>query len=183
MFNRKALENSINKLIRKFSRYPNLFLTEADLRCYLVAELLKSPYFLSRQRTKDNSWSIPVHSEVRWYGESGKLKYRSDVVILDPTDLRVKEKFFKLPSKGYGFNKFWIIIELKLRRVTKNKSDNKFLKEIRGEISRLKNIRRDTRNRRARYYLLCFDKRNNIEDRVRGIENDGVAIGYTFSRE
>lgn len=183
MFDQILLGNSVNKLIKKFSKYPNLFLTEADLRCYLVADLLKNSYFSIPQKTKDSSYSIPLHSEVRWYGESDTLKYRSDVVILDPTDLRVKEKL-RLPSKGYGFNKFWAIIELKLRRITKNRSDNKFLEEIRHELAKLKEIKQETRNfnkHKAYYYLLCFDKRNDIKDRIKDIEDQEITVKYVFS--
>ncbi len=187
MFDRKVVENSINKLIRKFSKYPNLFLTEADVRCHLVADLLKNSYFSTLQKTWDNSYSIPLHSEVRWYGESGKLKYRSDVVILDPTDLKAKEKLklpYRLSSKGYGFNKFWTIIELKLRRIN-GKSDSEFLKGIEEELSKLKKIKQETQNlnkRKVYYYILCFDKRDDIKDSVKEIKDQEIIIKYIFSK-
>ncbi len=184
MFSHKIIENSINELVKVFSKRPDLFLTESDLRCYLAAELLKIPDFSSMQKTIDGFLSIPLHSEVRWYGKSGKLKYRSDVVILSPEDLRVKEKTFKLPSKGYGFNHFWAIIELKLRRIN-GKSDNQFFKDAKYEVDKLRKIERETQYNnkyKALYYVLCFDKRNDITNRIEKIKEKRIIVKYTFSK-
>ena len=88
-------------LLQDFEKYPDKYLTEEDVRGFLVSNLLKHSEFNALQDTSDNSKSISLHSEVRWYGYSGKLKYRSDIVIIDVASLKAKDGMFKLPSKGY----------------------------------------------------------------------------------
>jgi len=171
---RNLIKNSINHLFKIFSEYPNIFLTEEDVRCHLFNILVNNNSELSEPRkTKDGSFSIPVHSEVRWYGLSGKLRYRSDIVLLEPTNLRVKgQAGLRLPSKSYGFNYYYAIIETKLRR-TNGYSDKKFLATIKEDISKLKRIKEETEDynkiKGPIYYLVCLDKKHNLGSDVKGI--------------
>lgn len=62
---RKLIRNSIVKLLKVFSEHPDIFLTESDVRCYLFLILVKnSSRLIKPEKTKDNSFSIPIHSEV-----------------------------------------------------------------------------------------------------------------------
>lgn len=174
---------SLNFLKESFIKYPDVFLTEEDLRCHLFI-LLQQSLNINKLifNTADQSKSIPTHSEIRWYGESGKLKYRSDIVILDPRTLNTTDKSMKLPSKGYGFNSFWAIIELKLRRIN-GKSDNQFLKEIKSEFYKLKKIEEEMRYKnkhQAEYYLLCFDKKKDISQHINNFNEKGINFYYVF---
>jgi len=111
------------------------FLTEDDVRCRLFCWL------------KDkiaHSQPLTIHSEVRWYGVGGRLKYRSDLVIIDYNDLEVRDGTFRLPSKGYGFNRFYAIIEVKLRRINDGNSDSKYETIINKDIEKLRIIRENT---------------------------------------
>ena len=160
---------ALNSLRESFISNPNIFLTEEDLRCHLFM-LLSQTLNINKIifNTADQSKSTPTHTEIRWYGDSGKLKYRSDIVMLDPRTLRTTDKIMKLPSKGYGFNSFWAIVELKLRRIN-GKSDNQFLKEIKNEFNKLRKIGEETKynnKHQAEYYLLCFDKKKDISRRI-----------------
>jgi hypothetical protein len=153
------VEKRINQLIEEFKKYPEKFLTEEDLRSYLYHLLVDD--FNIIQDCEDNSKSIPLHCEVRWYGNSGKLRLRSDIVILDVSTLITKNiASFKLPSKGYGFNKPLVIIEIKLRRKTGD-SDNKFKRKITRDVSKLKKIKKGL-NSDFNSYVLIFDKRKNL---------------------
>jgi hypothetical protein len=91
---------------------------------------------LSRTKDEDGSKSIPLHTEVRWYGNEGKLPYRSDMVIIETADLRTSDEYLNLPSKGFGFNKFNAIIEIKLRRVN-GETDAEFMKKIKRDVKKL----------------------------------------------
>src|SRR5580692_9135573 len=125
-------------LIAQFRQFPHVFLTEEDIRSHLFSELSQHPRLKATVRTSSNSFSSPLHAEVRWYGRSRTLHYRSDIVILDPSDLRTDDEGeLHLPSKGYGFNNFWVIIELKLRR-TNGESDAQYLRKIRTELQRMR---------------------------------------------
>jgi len=174
-------------LKESFIRNPDVFLTEEDLRCYLFM-LLQQTLDVNKLifNTTDQSKSTPTHTEIRWYGEFRKLKYRSDIVILDPRTLRTTDKMMRLPSKGYGFNSFWAVVELKLRRIN-GKSDNQFLKEIKNELYKLGKIKEETKDNnrhQAEYYLLCFDKKQDIDSRINYFsetdENQGINFHYVF---
>lgn len=175
------IENAINNTISEFINFPNCFLTEEDVRCYLFSLLYKINQFSRKYITSDGEGSIPVHCEIRWYGASKTLKYRSDIVVLDPTDLIVNESM-QLPSKGYGFNKFWAIIEIKMRRIN-GESDNQFLKSINDELIKLQKIKREVKNNKAeaQYHVLCFDKKNDISGIINSIEHSNVIVKYVFS--
>lgn len=156
----KNVKFAIKNLIDDFKRYPDKYLTESDVRCVLVNELMKIPEFNEIQNTEDNSKSISVHTEVRWYGQSGKLKWRSDIVIIDVSTLKVKSGLFKLPSKGFSFNQPKAIIEIKLRRIN-GESNNVFMAKIKEDVEKLKKIKSEVD---GDYFccLIVLDKKENI---------------------
>lgn len=178
---------ALNFLKESFIKDPDVFLTEEDLRCHLFM-LLQQTVNINKLifNNANQSKSIPTHTEIRWYGNSGQLKYRSDIVILDPRTLRTTDKTMKLPSKGYRFNNFWAIVELKLRRIN-GKSDNQFLKEIKSEFYKLWKIKEETKDNnkyQAEYYLLCFDKKKDISRHINNFnelnETQGINFHYVF---
>jgi len=152
---KRIAEQRINQLIDEFKKYPEKFLTEEDVRSYLYHLLTHD--FNKLEKCEDGSKSIPLHCEIRWYGGSGKLRLRSDIVILDVSTLRTK---YNLRSKGYGFNKPHIIIETKLRRKGKE-SDNKFKEKIIKDRDRLRKLKKEL-NSTFCSYILIFDKKNKL---------------------
>lgn len=191
---KNLIKDSIKYLLKIFSEHPNIFLTEDDVRCHLFSILVNNNSHLSETRkTKNGSFSIPIHSEVRWYGSSGKLKYRSDIVLLDPTNLRVKDQpGLRLPSKGYTFNGYYAIIETKLRR-TNGYSDKKFLTTIKKDISKLKRIKKETEEynkiKDPIYCLVCLDKKNDLRSDVKNITKirikprENIFLEYAFQNK
>jgi len=180
----QKLAGIIESIIESFRTYPDIFLTEEDVRCHLFSKLLNLNINKILFNTKDGSRSIKVHTEIRWYGSSGKLKYRSDIVILEPTDLITRNGGnLKLPSKGFGFNTFSAIIEIKLRRVN-GKSDNAFIEETTKAIDKLKQIRDETKASNKHdpvLVILVFDKKNDIS-RLFNFDDEEVLIKYIFPR-
>jgi len=155
----RKVEEKINILIEEFRKYPDKFLTEEDVRAYLYHLLLEDLNIV--KSTEDSSQSIPLHCEVRWYGNSGRLKLRSDIVLLDVSTLKTKNtKLFRLPSKGYSFNKPLVIVEIKLRRKN-GSSDNEFKRKIKRDISKLKKIKMEL-NSGFNSYVLIFDKKKKL---------------------
>lgn len=199
---KNLIKYSIKYLFKIFSEYPNIFLTEEDVRCHLFNIMVNNNSELSEPRkTKDGSFSIPIHSEVRWYGSSSKLNYRSDIVLLDPTNLRVKDPTnlrvkgkadLRLPSKGYGFNYYYAIIETKLRRIN-GCSDDILLDLIKRDIIKLKNINKETKNhnmiKNPIYYLVCLDKKHDLGSDVKGMTKlmikprENIFLEYAFQNK
>ena len=154
----------IENIINDFKLYPDKYLTESDVRCFLFNALMKINEFSELRDTSDGSKSTSVHTEVRWYGESGRLKWRSDVVILEVSNLRVKNGLFKLPSKGFAFNQPLAIIEIKLRRENGD-TDNVFIKKIQEDIDKLKEIKGQVTGEYS-CYLIVLDKKRDIQERI-----------------
>lgn len=170
-----------HELKTKFERYPDVFLTEQDVRSNLFADLLRNGFCAIRP-TEDDSRSIELHSEIRWYGrEEPKLTCRSDIVILDPASLiTTASDDLELPLKQFGFNKFSTIIELKLRRSNKE-SDNSFLGRIREDIEKLEKIQTYVQSG-FDGNILIFDKGTDLEQRVRALRNEfNFTIVYSHS--
>lgn len=134
------------------------FLTEDDVRCRL---------FMSLHEALESFPEASVHSEIRWYGRSlndndEELRYRSDIVIIDRNDLEVNSTdTFDLPSKGFGFDKFYAIIEIKLRRPNEQTSLAKFNKKVDEDVEKLRTIRDRTYpiDHRKLFYTIAFDKK------------------------
>lgn len=156
------VKNSVDVLIKRFLRTPNVFLTEDDLRMQLCNLLLR--YYGGIERTKDGDESISLHSEVRWYGEE-KLRLRSDIVIIDVSSLNVLHPN-KLPSKSYKFNNPKVIIELKLRR-SKGISNKAFRIKIKKDFKKLNQLKGIFDNVwgefQTEYWMIAFDKKERLE--------------------
>ena len=169
------IEKSIRKLSDDFVRFPNKYLTEDDVRIHLCKLLLGR--FGKIKPTNDRDKSISLHTEVRWYGK-GKLKYRSDIVLIDVATLDVK-KTFTLPSKGYGFDVPKAIIELKFRRPN-GKSDRAFKKSIKHDYDKLAKIRKELPEALSAFFcwIIAFDKKKKILNINIGGK---VAFIYKFS--
>jgi len=172
-----SIKEKINNLLKDFERYPDKYLTESDVQCDLVSKLKDIDGLNQLYNTKDQSKSAPIHTEIRWYGQSGKLKFRSDIVILDINTLRVKEKFFRLPSKGYIFNEPKAIIEIKFRRIN-GESDNKFIQKINEDIDRIKKIKEEV-NGTYPCFLVILDKKANIRKSIPENDKNSIYICYS----
>lgn len=178
---KKKVEKRIEDLIKEFRKYPKKFLTEEDVRSYLYHLLLKD--FLAIRICKDRTKSIPIHCEVRWYGENKSLRLISDIVILDVPKLRTKEfKGLRLPSKGYGFNKFFSLVEIKLRRIN-GESDNQFIEKINKDRDKISKIREKVGGVDFYSYLIVFDKKRGINFFVSSNEKDKEYYIYPYQTE
>ncbi len=177
----EIIQRAIQNLISEFRVTPNKFLTEEDLRCYLYGLLLGD--YGRLKKTEDDGKSISLHSEVRWYGNTGKLRLRSDLVILDVSSLKTNEKDMKLklPSKGYSFNKFFAIIEIKMRRI-KGYSDNKFMDAVAKDSEKIRTIRKELDSSTNPFwsYIVIFDKKHNMN--LKPSQSDKHKELYVFAR-
>ncbi len=176
------LEASIDELSAEFLANPGVFLTEEDLRAHLVAKLLRHELLSTPQRTqREDVLSIPVHSEVRWYGTLPRQeRFLSDIVILNPRGLETVDP---IRTKGYAFESFYAVVELKLRRLG-NRTDVGYTKLIRADYGRLVNMIDRRVMQTPRYYHLCFDKKANIEDAlVEFTQNPRINFRYCSSFE
>lgn len=182
----QCINNAIDMLIEDFTNYPNKYLTEDDVRIHLCHLLMND--FGKIEPTKDNDCSISLHTEIRWWGER-RLKYRSDIVLIDVVDWNVKpNKVFKLyqqnqiPAKGYAGNKVKGVIEIKFRR-GKGVSDNQFFKNIQKDYNKLKEIKEMLGDSRGVYYLVALDKKQDIKTKLPSLLNNNINVEYKFANK
>lgn len=158
---RGAVERAISRIEGRFRSYPDVFLTEEDLRCNLFSELLKEEVLSGLTRTRDNSSSIPIHSEVRWYGSNRNLRTRSDIVLFNVSQLITSyNNSIKLSSKGYAFGDPWTVIEIKLRRVN-GLSNSKWKESLFKDIGKMRDLQ-SLVDPQALYYFIIFDKKSDL---------------------
>jgi len=167
----RIVQESIDEIKEIFQQFPDIFLTEEDVRSHLFAKLLAKGLSAVKV-TEDNSRSIELHSEVRWYGRRiPRMKSRSDIVVLDASTLvTTVSGSIRLPSKQYGFGGFFATIEIKLRR-SDRESNAAFLEKISEDIAKLEKIRRYVQTD-FDGYILVFDKGPGIEQNVLALTND-----------
>lgn len=161
------IQSKIARVILQFFLHPwtsKDFLTEDDVRCRLFLEL---------KNALDANENISVHSEVRWYGKDPvkKLKYRSDLVVIDNANLTVEGDM--LPSKGYVFDGYHSIIEIKLRRINNKQSDKAYEDVVEEDAEKLREIRANTNRGNygsISYYVLTFDKKSKRKSLIGDVD-------------
>jgi len=175
---KKLIREAVFELRELFHSNPHIFLTEEDVRCVLYQLLIAKIGFV---RSTDGSLISQVHTEVRWYGKQQHLHNRSDIVVLDPIDLRVTAEGFPLPSKGYGFNNFYATIEIKLRRAG-GESNNVWLKKLKKDANTLLSLRREVENAyEPLLILIAFDRKIDIANLIEQTQL-GVDVIYEYGK-
>jgi len=174
----KAIEG-VGKI---FEKNPDIFLTESDIKSHLFAKLLRIKHASKLAKTEDGEHSIPLHSEIRWLGRNGNLRFYSDIVLIDASKLRTKDtEDFPLASKAYGVGRFSFVVEIKLRR-RKGADDNAFLKSIEDDIDKFRVINNEV-SRDFTGYLIVFDKLRNVRDKILQLNRDrNIVIRYYFPK-
>jgi len=179
----EILNKQINELLMMFKSHPGVFLTEDDVRNHLSHLLF--PFFNKVITSKDGKTSMPLHSEVRWYGKEQDRHERSDLVLIDVKDLRVDSYGrFLLPSKGYGFNNFYAAIEIKLRRGKYSPNNNRWLSMLENDVEKLKFLENGVQNKyNPLLYLIALDKKEDISNELKRTTNSGVVkVFYKYGR-
>ena len=139
----KLLKKTITDMEKIYQSSEKNFLSEDDFKCTLF-------YLFEKNIDSMNlSKQLSTHTEVSLYGESGKLEYRPDLVILKNKHLKIKDNNFKweISDKGVA-----LIIEIKF---IKSKISSILKKEIKKDLKKLSILSKDNKN--AKTILFCFD--------------------------
>lgn len=124
------IKSSIQRLHRRYHKYPHIFLTEADIQCNLFSELIKSFNKPRKVDVRDSNWkklndwqfeilTPPIHIELS--SSRRKRTEYVDLCIVEPSEtlFRVKKTKFnkaekRVPLWGYEwYPKKSIGIEIK----------------------------------------------------------------------
>jgi hypothetical protein len=125
----------IRNLSDEYQKNQGLILSEDDLKCHIFRKIYDLIRHYHRMKTHDsNITGSPLHSEIRFYDEEGKLSLVPDITILDPGGMSIKHgmsvrimdkrlAYGKLPTKGFEFKGKAIIIEIKFEKSRKGISE------------------------------------------------------------
>jgi len=111
-----------------------------------------------RCQTQDNGiYAFPIHAEVPWYDENGRLAIRPDITILQPQHLSIIHGLTgpKLPSKQFEFSGQGIILEIKFCRYKAGIS-RKFFDGIQRDFDKIERLFARLRGQGANNSLFCY---------------------------
>lgn len=172
-----SLLNSIMQEIKNiesdFQSNQGLLLTEDDLKSQIYSRV--SGLINMRQKTMDNHiWGSPLHTELPFYDNNGKLTIRPDITIFNPSEMSIlhgvgiyikgdKIAYGKLPSKSCEFGGKTIVIEIKFYR-GKSGISKRSLLSVRKDVSKILRLMR-RHNRPASHndilgIMVVFNKTN-----------------------
>jgi len=144
----------LSELELDYQENKGIILTEYDLQCLLFYKLYD--LFEHNQETFDpHIKGSPLHSEIKFFDENGKLYYQPDITIISPNNYSIihsiaeftiddtKIKYKPTSSKEFEFGGDSIIIELKFCRNRKGiikvdsyKKDLEKIKKIKELVER-----------------------------------------------
>jgi hypothetical protein len=146
-----TLEENIIREIRNISdeyqKNQGLILSEDDLKCHIFRKIYDLIPDHSVRTHNCEITGSPLHSEIRFYDEDGKLSLAPDITILDPADMsiksgmsiRIKDKrlaYGKLPSCGFEFGGKAIVIEIKFEK-SRHGISEATVKKIRDDLEKI----------------------------------------------
>lgn len=146
--------NKLSYLEREYQEAKGIILTESDLHCLLFHKL--HDLFDHYQNTSDNFiQGSPLHSEITFFNEHGKLFYKPDITIIEPNNYSIihsisdviiqDENIYYKPtaSKKFSFGGDAIIIELKfcrdengIRKIGRYQEDLRKIKRIKKLVEK-----------------------------------------------
>lgn len=153
------VERSIHELVTEFKDNPYNFFSESDVKCRLFMILHRDDYIRNLKETMDHKRISPLHSEVSYFNDHGKLLFHVDLSIVEPetTDVYSTTKSNGMRfSKGYRAGECYIAVEIKLNKML---DKNKMLASWEKDMRKLESIR--TRNPYLTCFSLLLDKKSH----------------------
>lgn len=183
---REVFDNVLIKLRElesEFQENKGIILTEYDLQCLLFRKLYD--LFSHNEATFDPQIKgSPLHTEIKFYDENGKLMYRPDITIIRTENYSIihsvadtisfkdgTRRYKDVPSKGFEFYGDTIIIELKLRRAKNGINDVESIKNDWGKIKKIKELV-ERGGSKAYGIVAIFNKTDKISDNCLEIINE-----------
>lgn len=112
-------------------------------------------------------FGTPVHAEVSWFDEEGKLTIKPDIIVLDPHWLSILHgnNGERLPEKQFSFGGEAIIFELTFIRDRTGADKGKKLK-VKRDFNKVQKLHTRLVNRSMGGSMFCFfvifNKTNNM---------------------
>lgn len=176
----------LHLLENEFQNNQGIILTESDLHCLLFHKLYN--LFNHKEKTFDcEIFGSPLHSEITFFNETGKLFYKPDITIIEPkkysiihsiSDVIIKndELFYKpTASKKFSFGGNSIIIELKFCRDGNGISKIRPYQEDLRKIKKIKKLVEKNNRNKVYGIIIIFNKTDKKSEKFENFikKNDG----------
>ena len=186
----RDIDKAARLLACDYRRTSGHILSEDDLKCALYNKL---SYFYSYPcPTLDNGISATaLHTEIPWYDEKDKLRWRPDLSIVDPRNLSILHgigahrhrngvSYNRLPSKGFEFSGRAVAVELKFVRTLKGIS-RRNISSFQKDIDKLDSLcsrynNRDPEDPYIKGILIVFSKTGKGTEQMRGFIDKNSAL-------
>ncbi|GAP70553.1 hypothetical protein BA6E_124368 [Bacteroidales bacterium 6E] len=164
----ETIHQEVRILEREFQQNKGQILTEDDLKCHLFMKLYR--LFGDPNESMDSEIKIsPLHAEVSFFDENGKLSMRPDLAIINPKNTSILHsvethvttmdiRYKHLSGKEFEFHGDSIIFELKFCRSKKGIS-----------------------KRHIESYQKDIDKIQSLQTLERGYDNKIIGIFIVFN--
>ncbi|MGO8762687.1 MAG: hypothetical protein ACLP2P_01645 [Desulfobaccales bacterium] len=166
----------IRNISDEYQKNQGLILSEADLKCHIfrkIYDLIPNHNMITHDPEITGS---PLHSEIRFYDEDGKLRLVPDITILDPAgmsikhgmSIRIKGKhlaYGKIPSCGFEFTGRLIVIEIKFEKSRKgiSKATVQKIRDDLEKIARLMGIGNQSNEDDVLGIMVIFNKTDKYD--------------------
>lgn len=189
---RLEIEKKIKELGKQYRQMKGLILTESDLKCLLFCKLLTIDGLSVPMETKDtNISSIAIHSELSWFDKNHKLTIKPDISIINPRRLSIlkeNEYSFKLPSKGYSFGGYAIVLELKFVKTKNGITNYIFYRSIKKDFEKIERLKQKLQSQNMPSNIFCyfviFNKTNMVCREFEGfLENNEQGVNHKIIYE
>ena len=179
--NRQTLEEKIiteiESIAVEYKSNQGLILSEDDLKCHIFRKLYN---LFPNHSVATHDYEItasPLHTEIRFYDENGKLSLIPDITILDPAGMSIKHgmsirikdnrlAYGKLPSKGFEFGGKAIVIEIKYEK-TKNGISGATVQKIKNDLDKISRLmqrhNRPQEDNNIFGIMIVFNKTNKVD--------------------
>jgi len=160
----EIVEHHIRELVTEFKNNPYNFFSESDVKCGLFMMLRKDRAISELKHTTDGKMISPLHSEVSYFNDKGKLLFHVDLSVIEPetTDVYSTPSIDGIRfSKGYRAGECYVAIEIKLNKIL---DKEKMLVAWEKDMRKLGNIK--TRNPFLTCFSILLDKKNHILTRT-----------------
>jgi len=156
----RIAKQRIRELVDEFKNNPYNFFSESDVKCRLFLLLYENDEFKRLKCTTDGKLISPLHTEVTYFNDRGKLLFHVDLSAIEPKNTNVysapRRGEMKL-AKGYRAGDCYFAIEIKLNRTN---GKPKMLARWIKDIEKLEDIRR--RNPLLTCFAILLDKKGHL---------------------
>jgi hypothetical protein len=152
-------EKCIRQLLDEFVKNPHNFFSESDVKCRLFALLFQHPQINIPMETMNGGLVWPLHTEVSYFDDDGKLFFHVDLSAVDPAFTEVHSNWRNakiILRKGYRAGVCYFAVELKLNKIRKIP---RMFEAWQKDMVKLENIK--SRNKLLTCFSILFDKKGN----------------------